>query len=114
MSTHATIKFTDNEFVEANIYIHYDGYESNILPMLDRFYNWNEDLVTEIPSVSLRYDDAAYLAARFVHYFTTKELTVYNGLGIGIGLKEDCGHVYHIQTRKNNTRPNIITDGKYY
>ena len=107
MSTHATLIF-EQPHVEARIYLHYDGYPSNVKDLLEDFFEWNEYAFKE----GTRYNDAAYLAARFVRFFTDTE--GYDGLGIGIGNKDDIGYVYHVKTDNTGHRPIVEYTEDYH
>ena len=63
MSTRANIHFNFvNGETAANIYRHGDGYPEGVLPDLNRFFEAVEDQAAS----ETRFDDASYLAAKFV------------------------------------------------
>lgn len=84
MSTRASVKF-DGDWGTPMIYKHSDGYpdgEHGMIALLDGFFEWNERLGE---GVGDRYDDANYLAARFVAFLTRNG---YDGLGVGVMMTE--------------------------
>lgn len=72
MSTPALIKFE----TDGAVYLHYDGYPEDIYSMWDNFVREMSDNTGDT-----RLDDAPYLAARFVAWYTGGNFTT---LGIGI------------------------------
>ncbi len=82
MSTSATINFMDGTTVKARVYRHFDGYD--IETDLQRFL----DAVAKQCPGDTRFDDAEYLAAKYVVWQAgeyakdkTKPL-VFNGVGV--------------------------------
>ena len=63
MSTRSTIQFHYGNS-KATIYKHFDGYPTNMIPLLQEFLAWNKD----------RNDDPGYAAANFCFWAKFKEL----------------------------------------
>lgn len=85
MSTRANIHFKDN-YSDVCVYQHSDGYpegEHGIIAELNRFFDWNEGRF-EGGIGGLRYNDPEYLAARFIVFMATVEMTPWNGLSIAV------------------------------
>lgn len=69
MSTRAVVRFVnvydDHEYEAAMVYRHSDGYPSGMLPTLRTFFN-----EVKRQTKDTRFDDASYLAAKFVVYLS--------------------------------------------
>ena len=120
MSTRCLIKFANaDDKVESTIYQHYDGYPEGVLPELNKFY-----AAVESETNDHRYNDAPYLAAKFVVWLARQNAQIeskaddwrkpnqgnLNFLGVGV-LDSTAGNygAAYIYTLKcaNGARPTI-------
>ena len=111
MSTRCNIHFTENGSIVANIYRHSDGYpdsESGVLADLDKFF---ADVEAQTGS-DCRFNDAEYLAARFVVWQAaqnSRNEQPLNFLGLGV-CSRDHGDIEYVYEVKCDTysRPVIV------
>lgn len=109
MSTRCTIHFHDSGEDEAAaiIYRHSDGYPEGILPDLDRFFAAVEEQTRDT-----RFNDATYLAAKFVVWqagvYTDGYHEPLDFLSIGV-VQDDPGDIeyrYHVRPNSGH-RPTV-------
>lgn len=90
MSTPASVTFTQGGKAVGSVYLHWDGYPENVLPLLDGFFG----AIQVEASNDTRFYDASYLAARFVYYFGRMQDKGLNYTGIGLMLPGSVGVDY--------------------
>lgn len=109
MSTRSNIVFCNDEGVEfARLYKHWDGYTSNVLPLLERFF----DAVLEDASADTRFGDPVYLSARFVvfHADETRGGSLnFTGIGVVPGGESWGGptYEYRVLCANPSARPRV-------
>jgi len=102
MSTRCNIHFTwGSQDTEANIYRHYDGYPDGVLPDLQKFF-----ADVEAQTGDTRFNDASYLAAKFVVWQASQfaqdasKPLAFLGLGVVPGDAGDGEYVYTVNCGK--------------
>ena len=103
MGTRASIRFTENDETLANIYVHSDGDPAYLGTDIKEFLKECDKLRDK------RFDDASYLAARFVVWYAFRHLmgmeddSVVDFIGIGIYERDagDAEYVYKIPCNNN-------------
>src|SRR5437773_9399045 len=116
MSTRCTIHFEQYGKTQAIIYRHADGYpEGGVLPDLDEFFT-----AVEAQTKDTRFDDASYLAAKFVvwqagqyaYHFNAKyerepsQPLDFLGVAPVMGDPGDIEFRYHVQC-SGSSRPQV-------
>jgi len=97
VSTRASVKFRDKN-ASVRVYHHADGYPEHMEAELDAFFAYCEGHLTW----DNRFDDAEYLAARYVYWLTTAGFYLgvpWDGYSVGIQERlhgdESYGYVVH-------------------
>ena len=117
MSTRCMIHFTEDGVVEVNIYRHFDGYpdsKNGVLADLKKFF---KDVKSQTDDT--RFDDASYLAAKFVvwqahqniqpytHDEQPKEMLDFLGLGIAKEDHADVEYIYTVECNASGKLPKV-------
>lgn len=114
MSTRCNIHFNGWGRTVANIYRHSDGYPEGVLPDLQSFFE-----AVETQTRDTRFDDAGYLAAKFVvwqaNQFQRGQPLNFLSLGVCIEDHTDIEYVYEVncEEHEENGRP-IVTHRSLY
>lgn len=97
MATRSNLHFKNDDYLGANIYVHYDGYPENRVPELYRFFNAVKEQCNDT-----RFNDSSYLAAKFIVWYSMQqvsdaECSPLDFLGIGPAV-EDSGDIEYRYT----------------
>ncbi len=109
MSTPAIIKFGGSGIIVARIYRHWDGYPDIMLNDLQRFFQDVENQTNDT-----RFNDPAYLAAKFVVWQALQNGSDLNKpldfLSLGVVNEEydgDYEYIVHSDNLDDNGRPEV-------